>query len=295
MNSLNSDYKLYFKILRPWQWAKNTLIIIPIVLSNSFDLDKFLDSIGLFFLFSFYVSGNYILNDLNDIDLDRNHPEKKYRPIASGEVSEKIAKRIAYFLFASSLLITYINYEIEIVYLYLIYLLIAVVYTKNLKFINFIDSIAISTLFLIRLTIGGIVVNLDITIFLYIFTFFISMFIVYLKKNSILHKKFIDDNLFHKKLIDQNNKLNFNYILIMLGIATNLSLILWSINLTKDFSNYKIIALIAYNAIFVYIIFRLINNSKKAELEDFVFGLFKDKVLIGLLVAILILFIYFYF
>ena len=295
MNSLNSDYKLYLKILRPWQWAKNTLIIIPIVLSNSFDLDKFLDSIGLFFLFSFYVSGNYILNDLNDIDLDRNHPEKKYRPIASGEVSEKIAKRIAYFLFISSLSITYINYEIEIVYLYLIYLLIAVVYTKNLKFINFIDSIAISTLFLIRLTIGGIVVNLDITIFLYIFTFFISMFIVYLKKNSILHKKFIDSNLFHKKLIDQNNKLNFNYILIMLGIATNLSLILWSINLTKDFSNYKIIALIAYNSIFVYITFRLINNSKKAELEDFVFGLFKDKVLIGLLVAILILFIYFYF
>ena len=295
MNSLNSDYKLYFKILRPWQWAKNTLIIIPIVLSNSFDLDKFLDSIGLFFLFSFYVSGNYILNDLNDIDLDRNHPEKKYRPIASGEVSEKIAKRIAYFLLISSLLITFINYEVEIVYLYLIYLFIAVVYTKSLKFVNFIDSIAISTLFLIRLTIGGIVVNLDITIFLYIFTFFISMFIVYLKKNSILHKKFIDDNLFHKKLIDQNNKLNFNYILIMLGIATNLSLILWSINLTKDFSNYKIIALIAYNAIFVYIIFRLINNSKKAELEDFVFGLFKDKVLIGLLVAILILFIYFYF
>ena len=53
MNSLNSDYKLYLKLLRPWQWAKNTLIIIPIVLSNSFGLDKFLDSIGIFFLFSF--------------------------------------------------------------------------------------------------------------------------------------------------------------------------------------------------------------------------------------------------
>ena len=284
MSTLNSNYLIYFKLLRPWQWGKNFLIIIPIILSSSFSLDKLYQSIILFFLFSLLVSGNYILNDLNDIDLDRNHPEKEYRPIASGEVSEKIAKRIAYFLFISSLLITYINYEIEIVYLYLIYLLIAVVYTKNLKFINFIDSIAISTLFLIRLTIGGIVVNLDITIFLYIFTFFISMFIVYLKKNSILHKKFIDDNLFHKKLIDQNNKLNFNYILIMLGIATNLSLILWSINLTKDFSNYKIIALITYNAIFVYIIFRLINNSKKAELEDFVFGLFKDKVLLKLLV-----------
>ena len=139
MNSLNSDYKLYFKLLRPWQWAKNTLIIIPIVLSNSFGLYKFFDSIGIFFLFSFYVSGNYILNDLNDIDLDRNHPEKKYRPIASGEVSEKIAKRIAYSLLISSLLITFINYEVEIVYLYLIYLFIAVVYTKSLKFVNFIS------------------------------------------------------------------------------------------------------------------------------------------------------------
>ena len=84
----------------------------------------------------------------------------------------------------SSLLITFINYEVEIVYLYLIYLFIAVVYTKSLKFVNFIDSIAISTLFLIRLTIGGIVVNLDITIFLYIFTFF------YFYVHRIFEKKF---------------------------------------------------------------------------------------------------------
>ena len=295
MSSLSSDYLVYIKLLRPWQWVKNFLIIIPIVLSDSFSLEKLLYSIALFFLFSLFVSGNYILNDLSDINLDKNHPEKKYRPIASGKVSRRLGRQISGFLFIGSLFITSIFYEIQIVYLFCIYLVLAIFYTKFFKFINVIDSIIISFLFLIRLTIGGIAVNVDITIYLYIFIFFISMFIVYLKKNSILNKQFLENNSFHKILKKQNDKFSFIYILIFLGLATNLSLILWGINLTKVFSNNKLISLITYNITFVYITYRLIKNSTDAQLEDFVFGLVRDKVLLKLLVIILSLFVYFYF
>ena len=81
-------YKLnsYLKLFRVWQWSKNLLIIVPIILSDSFNYEKLINSVILFFIFSLFVSGNYILNDLNDINLDKNHPEKMYRPIASGEI-----------------------------------------------------------------------------------------------------------------------------------------------------------------------------------------------------------------
>ena len=295
MSILNSNYLIYIKLLRPWQWTKNFFIIIPIILSDSLTIEKLFHSIGLFFLFSIFVSGNYILNDLSDINLDKNHPEKKYRPIASGAISKTLAKQISIFLFLSSILITHIFYEIEIVYLFLIYLLLALLYTKFFKFINLIDAILIALLFLIRLTIGGIAVDVNITIYLYLFTFFISMFIVYLKKNSILNKNFLESNSFHSTLKKQNDKFSFINILILLGFAANISLILWGINLTKIFSNNKLFSLITYNIIFVYITFRLIKNSKEAELEDFVFGIFKDKLLLKLLIVIICLFIYFYF
>ena len=181
----------------------------------------------------------------NPIKFDvKNHPEKKYRPIASGKISQRVGRQISVFLFIGSLFITSIFYEIQIVYLFCIYLVLAIFYTKFFKFINVIDSIIISFLFLIRLTIGGIAVNVNITIYLYIFIFFISMFIVYLKKNSILNKQFLENNSFHKILKKQNDKFSFIYILIFLGLATNLSLILWGINLTKVFSNNKLISLI---------------------------------------------------
>tara|TARA_B100000427_G_scaffold135747_1_gene112824 strand:- start:755 stop:1642 length:888 start_codon:yes stop_codon:yes gene_type:complete len=295
MSLLNSDYLVYLKLLRPWQWAKNFLIILPILLSDSFNIEKLFYSISLFTLFSLFVSGNYILNDLNDIDLDRNHPEKKYRPIASGKVSQSLAKKIAGFLFLGSIMTTSIFYKIQIVYLFIIYLVLAFLYTKFFKFINVIDAVIISFLFLIRLTIGGVAVNVDITAYLYIFIFFNSMFIVYLKKNSILNKQLLENNSFHKILKKQNDKFSFIHILIFLGLATNLSLILWGINLTKVFSYNKIISLATYNIVFIYITYRLIKNSTDAQLEDFVFGLFKDKVLLKLLVLILSLFIYFYF
>ena len=171
MSLLNSDYLVYLKLLRPWQWAKNFLIILPILLSDSFNIEKLFYSISLFTLFSLFVSGNYILNDLNDIDLDRNHPEKKYRPIASGKVSQSLAKKIAGFLFLGSIMTTSIFYKIQIVYLFIIYLVLAFLYTKFFKFINVIDAVIISFLFLIRLTIGGVAVNVDITAYLYIFIF----------------------------------------------------------------------------------------------------------------------------
>jgi 4-hydroxybenzoate polyprenyltransferase len=295
MNSLSSEYFVYLKLLRPWQWAKNLLILVPLILSSSLNLEKLYYSINLFLLFSLFVSGNYILNDLSDIDLDKNHPEKKYRPIASGKISTSLAKKISVFLFLFSAVVTYLYYDINILYLYFVYLGLALLYTKSLKFINFLDSIAISLLFLIRIAIGGMAANVNITIYLNIFIFLMSMFIVYLKKNSILNKQQLDNSIFHTILKNQDEKFSFYNILIFLGFSANISLLLWGVNLMKIISLNELITLVSYILIFIFITYRLIQNSKNAELEDFVFGIFKDKMLLLSFLVMLTLFIYFYF
>jgi 4-hydroxybenzoate polyprenyltransferase len=295
MRLLSSRNKSILKMLRPWQWAKNLLIIVPLLLSNNLILEKLLNSVMLFILFSLFVSGNYIMNDLNDVDLDKNHPEKRFRPIASGKVNKTTALIISFFLFFSSSFLTYVYYEIEIIYLFFLYLGLATIYTKKLKFINLIDSLTISGLFLIRIIIGGVAAKVAITNYLYVFILLASMFIVYLKKNSILNKDLLDNNSFHKVLKLQNHKFSFGKILYLLGTLVNISLILWGINSLEFKSLSQIFAFFGYNIIFIYITFLLIKNSNKAKLEDFVFGILEDRSLFRLLITTFFLFIYFYF
>ena len=290
-------YKLnsYLKLFRVWQWSKNLLIIVPIILSDSFNYEKLINSVILFFIFSLFVSGNYILNDLNDINLDKNHPEKMYRPIASGEISKYQGLIISLILFIISTATAYLYYKIEIVFLFLIYLCIALLYTKFLKFINLIDSITISTLFLLRLLIGGFSSDVEITIYLYTFTFFMSMFIVYLKKNSILNKEISNQNFFQQKLLKQHKKFSFQKILYLLGILVNICLVIWGESISDNFTTSKYISMIGFAILFLLITFRLIKNSSEGGLEDFVLGLFNDKVMLVLTSIVSVLFIYFYF
>ena len=80
------------KILRIEQWSKNLVIFLPAIFANKFTLiiDKKL--ILVFLGFSLIASSTYILNDIKDVDQDKEHPIKKYRPLAKGDISIQIAK-----------------------------------------------------------------------------------------------------------------------------------------------------------------------------------------------------------
>ena len=78
----------YLKALRPHQWSKNSLVFVPLVLAHKIsDVSLVLQAVAGFFAFSFAASALYILNDLLDLEADRNHPRKKRRPFASGALS----------------------------------------------------------------------------------------------------------------------------------------------------------------------------------------------------------------
>jgi 4-hydroxybenzoate polyprenyltransferase len=89
------------KLARPKQWVKNFFVFAPLLFSKHiFEAGYVFNSFKAFFTFCIISSAVYIINDILDVDSDRSHPKKKYRPIASGEISIKQA-----VIFAAVLLV----------------------------------------------------------------------------------------------------------------------------------------------------------------------------------------------
>lgn len=91
--------KKYLKLIRIKHWLKNGLIVLPLFFSgNLFNTKYYLNTILAFLTFCFISSIVYTLNDIQDVEKDRLHPEKKKRPLASGEIKIKTAYIISIIL-----------------------------------------------------------------------------------------------------------------------------------------------------------------------------------------------------
>ena len=82
--------KAWLKLIRIKQWVKNAFVLAPLLFSFQFtDIPSVLSALYAFLAFSFIASAHYIVNDIQDREKDALHPQKKYRPIASGAISVK--------------------------------------------------------------------------------------------------------------------------------------------------------------------------------------------------------------
>ena len=76
----------YLQVLRPSHWIKNIIIALPVVLSNQINNNSLINLLLGIISFSLLASAGYILNDIKDIENDRQHSTKRYRPIAAGDI-----------------------------------------------------------------------------------------------------------------------------------------------------------------------------------------------------------------
>lgn len=95
------------KLLRPHQYIKNLFVFALLLFSFHFVLVDVINTTIVFILFSLIASSIYILNDYMDIEEDKQHPKKKYRPLASGKVSINTAKILIVLLSSASLISAY--------------------------------------------------------------------------------------------------------------------------------------------------------------------------------------------
>ena len=173
--------------MRPRQYAKNAFIFAPLF----FDRQLFVPRSLLLTIMGFIIlcvlsSGVYVLNDLVDVESDRNHPQKKYRPIASGKISIHSARIFCVCLFAAAFTAAFFLNKIFFL-LCVLTALINVAYSYKLKHIPLIDIITIGILFLIRVYSGAVLIQVNIfSPWLYIVTFMLALYLGFGKRRAEL-------------------------------------------------------------------------------------------------------------
>jgi 4-hydroxybenzoate polyprenyltransferase len=152
----------YLKLLRPSHWIKNIIIALPLILSNQLNFKSLTNLLLGIISFSLLASAGYILNDIKDIENDRQHPKKKYRPLASGDVDAGNSFILSIILILIAFGISY-SLGLYSLLILILYFLLNYFYSIIGKQIRFIDIIILSSFYIIRIFYGASINNVTLT------------------------------------------------------------------------------------------------------------------------------------
>jgi 4-hydroxybenzoate polyprenyltransferase len=173
------------KAVRIHQWAKNILLLVPMLLSHQLSAHSIAAVIAAFFCFSFMASANYLVNDLIDIESDRRHPGKRLRPFAAGDLSVAGGVLLAALLFVSSLCLLPLLPAAFALWV-AAYIAATTSYTVYFKRIAIVDVLLLSGLYTLRLLAGGAATNTPISHWLAGFSTFLFLSLAMVKRFSEL-------------------------------------------------------------------------------------------------------------
>ena len=174
-----------FKTMRPRQWTKNIFIFAALVFDKQlFQLDSFLRTLAGFALFCLISSSVYIFNDIADVEADRQHPEKKNRPIPSGKLPVSAAWTAGAFLVLVTSVISYLLAP-DFGAVVMIYFLLFMAYTKWLKHIPIVDVLVIAAGFVLRVHAGVTLISVErFSPWLYVGMTLLSLFLGFGKRRA---------------------------------------------------------------------------------------------------------------
>ena len=257
-----------FKIIRPYQWVKNILVFIPMLMAHNFELNNFILSIKAFVIFSLIASIIYVINDIVDVKSDQKHPYKKFRPLAAGLMNINQCKiTILILLVLCSLLL--IGIERKFFYLIISYFIISNLYTFIFKKFIFIDLLILALLYTMRIYGGGFITEISVSIWLLTFSifFFISLASVKRLTEMINAKKFKQKKIYGRGYLIEGKK-TINTIAILSGL-TSIIVLIFYVNSPQVIKLYSYpIILWAICAIIFFWISRLIYNSNQGDIKD---------------------------
>jgi 4-hydroxybenzoate polyprenyltransferase len=175
------------KTMRPRQWSKNIFVFAALVFDKQlFILDSFLRTLAGFALFCLISSCVYIFNDLADVEADRQHPDKKNRPIASGKLSVSaawVAGTALVFLTLGAAYFLGSGFEVVLI----IYFLLNLVYSKWLKHIPIVDVLVLAACFVLRVHAGVTLIHVQrFSPWLYVVMTLLSLFLGFGKRRAEL-------------------------------------------------------------------------------------------------------------
>lgn len=189
--------------LRPWQWAKNLLLFVPLALSHKVtDGWRVAGTVLGFACFCLCASAGYIVNDLRDREADRHHPTKQRRPFASGALTAKagaavvaVLVAVAVALIATGLLVrvhvsaagtTASLLSPQFAYMLAVYLLLAWAYSAWVKRRLLLDVFVLVGLYTLRVLAGGAAARVPVTPWMLAFCIFFFLSLAFAKRYAEL-------------------------------------------------------------------------------------------------------------
>jgi 4-hydroxybenzoate polyprenyltransferase len=169
---------------RPKEWIKNVFVFAGVLFSGKFNQSHdVLEAVITFVAFCLISSAGYFVNDLVDVELDRKHPKKRFRPLAAGELSESAAKAIAPVLALVAVGVAFtVNWQVGLMVVG--YGVAQVAYSLGLKQIVIIDVMTLAGLFILRVAAGASAVDAHASEWLILCTGMLAAFLGFTKRRQ---------------------------------------------------------------------------------------------------------------
>jgi 4-hydroxybenzoate polyprenyltransferase len=173
--------------LRPHQWVKNVLVVVPLVTSHQLvDPARVAATLAAVAAFCLCASGGYVVNDLLDRDADRRHPAKRHRPLASGRLSPRAGVAMAATLPLLSLALAAVTGSGGFVAALVVYFLASVLYSAWLKQKLLLDVIVLAGLYTLRVIAGALAIDVPLSAWLLAFSMFLFLSLAFVKRYAEL-------------------------------------------------------------------------------------------------------------
>lgn len=171
------------RAFRPHQWVKNLLVFVPVVLDHKLFHAPTMAKAGIAFVaFCCAASSAYILNDVFDLEADRRHPTKRYRPFASGALQPVVGLALVPALLAIAVAISWSSLPRTFAVLLALYVVLTSAYSLYLKRIAVVDVLLLAGLYTLRVLAGIAAAEVRFSTWLLAFAMFLFLSLAFLKR-----------------------------------------------------------------------------------------------------------------
>jgi decaprenyl-phosphate phosphoribosyltransferase len=219
--------KNIFILIRPYQYIKNLAIFLPLFFGGEILNTKLmLNALIGFVAFSLCASGIYILNDYFDIENDRLHPKKKFRPLAAGTIPKQGAFIVMALLFLiGGTVMTF--YFLKAAGILGLYVILNIAYSYRLKHIAILDVTIIATGFVLRLFVGSAVTLVPLSKWIVLMVFLLALFMALGKRRDDV-LAFLNTGIKMRKVIDGYNLQFLNGAMMIMASVVIVAYILYT-------------------------------------------------------------------
>lgn len=220
-------------LLRPQQWVKNMFIFLPLFFHGDLtNVSMLINAVIAFFCYSFAASSIYCFNDIYDVEADRKHPKKCKRPIASRAVSIPKAYGLMTIMLILSLALAYCSLgdtNLSVIGVICFYYLMNIAYCVKLKQIALVDVFIIAVGFVLRVVLGGVVNDIELSQWIVLMTFLLALFLAFAKRRDdvVLYQ---ETGVLPRKNVNRYNLDFMNQAITIVATITLVAYIMYTVS-----------------------------------------------------------------